>query len=137
MSFTKEDLLKLATVRTESVKLECLKGTSLEDMDFLLKEMTISQNNKYLEFVQSEDSAGAIKFACSSVMINPTYFTDEEIYNLNGLGNQITNEIFNKIPTIGMSNAEKEEFLEKIKKYLENQNEEKIEIIKEDKKKKL
>jgi hypothetical protein len=115
---TRQDLLKLTTVRTESVKLECLKNTELKDMKFLLKEMNIAQNTEYNDIRLSSADVSFDKcqrYACSAVMVDPLFFTEEEFENMNGLGKVIMDEIFVKIPTIGMSVKEKKEYTKRVK----------------------
>lgn len=107
------ELLKIATVRTETIKLDCLANTNLKDMEFTLKEMTIRENREYRELarnVKDNDISEIQKFACKKVMVNPEFFTDEEYENMNGIGEAIVNEIFYKIPTIGMTQSQKEQY---------------------------
>ena len=110
------DLLKLLTVRTETIKLDCLKNTNMKDAEFTLKEMNIAQNKEYNEILRSggdDRFDKCMKYACKEVMVEPTFFTDEEIENMNGIGNAIMEEIFNKIPTIGMTAKEKKTFIKR------------------------
>lgn len=115
---TRADLLKLLTVRTETIKLDCLKNTNMKNMEFQLKEMTINQNKKYSEILKDANKKGGfdecIKYACKSVMIEPTFFTDKELENLNTLGKVIMDEIFYKIPTIGMTESEKDDYKKRV-----------------------
>jgi len=127
---TRKDLLNLLTVRTETIKLDCLKNTNLKDMEldclkntnlkdmeFQLKEMNIAQTKGYHEIQKSgeEDSYDkCMKYACNEVMVDPLFFTDEEFENLNGFGSSIMFEIFTKIPTIGMTVKEKKDYDKKV-----------------------
>ena len=43
-------------------------------------------------------------------MIEPTFFTDEELKNISQTGFSILTEIYMKVPTIGMSDEQKEEY---------------------------
>lgn len=126
MSNSRQDLLNLLTVKSETIKLDCLKNTNLKDMEFTLKEMSISQHRKYREIISDTKDKDRFNksmiIACRSVLVEPEFFTDEELENMNGIGELIINEIFTKIPTIGMSEKEKEKYHENIKKVAENMN---------------
>jgi len=128
MKNTRVDLLKLLTVRTETVKLDCLKSTNFKDMEFQLKEMNIAQNKEYNEILRSESKDDrfdkCMKYACKAVMIEPSFFTDDELKNLNGIGKVIMDEIFQKIPTIGMTAKEKKHYHAKIVELAKKQVEE-------------
>jgi len=121
----KKDLLALLTVRTEIVKMECLKGTDFEDTEFQFKEMNIAQNQKHREILSDKNNVNRVNDsmveACRAVMIEPKFFTDKELENLNGLGEVIMNEIIMKIPTIGMSAKEKKEYLKKVEEFAKKQ----------------
>jgi len=115
MNMTKKDLLSLSTVRTESVKLDCLKNTNFKDKEFLLKEMNITENKEYNEILKSEDGfEKCVVYACKSVMVEPSFFTPKEFETIGGIGKAIMNEIFTKIPTIGMTAKEKKHYHAKI-----------------------
>jgi len=136
-----KELLKLITVRIETVKLECLKNTDFKDTEFQLKEINIAQNQKYREILsdRSEDDwlTKSIAEACRAVMVEPKFFTDKELENLNGIGEAIMNEIFMKIPTIGMNAKEKKHYLKKVeelaKKQIKDQSEDEDEVTEEKK----
>lgn len=137
MNNQRRDLLKLLTVKTETVKLDCLKGTNFEDMEFQLKEMTITQNKEYNEIMRSESKKDrfdkCMMYACKAVMIEPSFFTDDELENMNGVGKAIMDEIFLKIPTIGMTAKEKKYYHAKIEELAEKQVEKEDEVTKEKK----
>jgi len=118
MNGTRKDLLKLLTVKTEIVKLECLKNTNFKDMEFQLREMTIAQNKEYREILSDESDDDrfdkSMKYSCSAVMVEPEFFTDDELESLGKEGEALMNEIFFKIPTIGMSAKEKKHFKKKM-----------------------
>jgi len=139
MLMTKENLLKLATVRTEVVKLECLKNTNMKDMEFQLIEMTIAQNKEYNEILKTGADASFDKcrdYACNAVMVEPSFFTEEELKTTNGFGKAIIDEIFMKIPTIGMSAKEKKEYTKKVEEFAKKQVPEQTKEEKEEKEEK-
>lgn len=118
------DLLKLLTVRTETIKLECLKNTNVKDIEFTLKEMNIAQNKKYNEILKSggdDRFDKCMEYACREAMIEPTFFTDEEFKKMNGIGKSIMDEIFMKIPTIGMTAKEKKDYHKKVAEIVKKQ----------------
>jgi len=73
-----------------------------------------------------------IKFACKKVMVEPAFFSDDEVEALNGIGENIMNEIFFYIPTIGLTQKEKEDYREKVLKLASQQVE--VESISEEEK---
>ena len=131
MKKSRKDLLEILTVRTETIKLDCLQNTNLKDMDFLLKEMNLAQSKKYQEILNDKEDKDrfdkCMKYACREVMIEPSFFTDEEIQNMNGLGKVMMDEIFTKIPTIGMSENEKKTYFSKVQELSKKQSEKKDE----------
>lgn len=129
----RDELLKLVTVKTEDMKLDCLQNTALKDMTFKVKEMTIAENKEYRKLIadkKDDDLTEAMKFACGKVMIDPLFFTDDEFESMNGIGEAIINEIFFKIPTIGLDEEQKEEYRKKVIEFAKNQmeNESKSEV---------
>ncbi|WP_418186732.1 hypothetical protein [Aliarcobacter lanthieri] len=120
------DLIKLATVSTENIKLECLKGTKLENKEFKIRQLTIDESEEYLKILNNNpNNKKAIYFALKHSMIEPTFFKEEDLKNLNATGKMIIDEVFNYIPLIGLSEDEKEEYYKKmteaVKEVLENQ----------------
>jgi len=133
-----QDILKLTTVRSEKIKLDCLKGTNLKDKEFLLQEMNITQNKGYNEILHDGNDDDRfdklIKYACNAVMIEPTFFKDDEIEKMNGFGKVIMDEIFNKIPTIGMTVKEKKDYQKRLDAFAKKQDDEKLDEVDEEKK---
>ena len=118
------DLLKLLTVRTETIRLDCLKNTNMKDMEFTLKEMNIAQNKEYNEILNSGSDDRfdeCMKYACKEVMIEPAFFTDEELEDMNSIGKSIIEEIFHKIPTIGMTVKEKKDYHKRVAEIVKKQ----------------
>lgn len=110
MSISREQLLKVLTVKTEVFELESLKFLGLEDSEVTLKELTMSETKEYNKIKENKTLDEALLYACRCSMIEPPFFTDEELKVLNKEAQYIINDVSNKIPLIGKSEEEKEKY---------------------------
>lgn len=140
----REDLIILTTVKSEMIKLDCLKDTELEEFEFKIRQLSVEESENYLDILEEKKKENislkelnaidnkAIDFAVSRAMVEPTYFTKEEKQNMNGIGNAIIQEIFHKIPLIGMNKKQKEKYYKTIAEIEQNIIDKNIEKIKAD-----
>ncbi len=130
----REDLLKALTVKTESFELESLKALGFQDAKVTLRELTISQTKEFNKLATTTNGDEAFIYACRQSMIEPEFFTEEELKTLNKEANTIINEVLRLMPLIGKSPEEKEKYNQLIEKI--TKEEEKQELSKEDLEKK-
>ena len=107
---TRDEFLKAITVKKEKITLE-----TFDNKEITIRAMTINEAEeidairKKVIKGESTDKELIIE-TCRKVMIEPTFFTDEELNNISQTGFTILTEIYMKVPTIGMSDEQKEEY---------------------------
>ena len=107
---TRDEFLKAITVKKEKITLE-----TFDNKEITIRAMTINEADEIDEIRkkvikgESTDKELIIE-TCRKVMIEPTFFTDEELKNISQTGFSILTEIYMKVPTIGMSDEQKEEY---------------------------
>lgn len=110
MKLDRNELLKQITV-----KQEVFEVPSWNNAEVTMRQLTIAETTKYIQMIKDKKPIeDAIKYACQCSMIEPKFFTDEELKNLNQEGIMGINEIFANIPTIGKSKEEKEKILNQL-----------------------
>ena len=115
----RNEFLKAITVKHEEIEL-----ASLNNAKVTIKEPTIAESQK-IEAVRQKVLKGEatnedlIIEACRCAMVKPAYFTDEELKNLSLSGMGIFTEIYMKLPKIGMTQEQKDEY---DKRLIENFN---------------
>lgn len=105
----RSEFLKAVTVKHETIKLESI------EMEVTIKEPTITESQK-IESVRQKVLSGAatnqdlIIEACRYAMVEPEFFTDDELANISATGMGILTEIYMRLPEIGMSEKQKEDY---------------------------
>lgn len=119
MAISKEQLLKLASVRQQSFKVP-----SLENAEILMRELTVAESTKINEMSMEKKSIQDIIFyACKCSCVEPEFFTDEELQQLGAVGNQAIMEIYMEIPLIGKNEDDRLKYRETLDKNLKKQKE--------------
>lgn len=107
---TRDEFLKAITVKKEKITLE-----TFDNKEITIRAMTINEAEE-IEAIRKKVIKGEatdkelIIETCRKVMIEPTFLTDEELKNISQRGFSILTEIYMKVPTIGMSDEQKEEY---------------------------
>lgn len=110
MKLDRNELLKQITV-----KQEVFEVPSWNNAEVTMRQLTIAETTKYIQMIKDKKPIeDAIKYACQCSMIEPEFFSDEELKNLNQEGIMGINEIFANIPTIGKTKEEKEKILNQL-----------------------
>ena len=114
-----EEVTKRACIKQEVFKVLSWDG------EVIVRQLTIEEN----EQAQKLKKNGATEqdmfyFLAKCTMVEPTFFTDEALKNLNINGRNGLMEIVANIPLIGMTDLEKEKYYEKINNTLETPKEE-------------
>jgi len=117
-------------VQEETFKPKCLNGEEIK-----MRELNLAQNLHFRELLFEKKDKEAMYFALKCAMIEPEFFKDEELKNLNATGEALLYELYMYLPVLGKSQLEKDKYYENIKKEAEHiiQDEE----IKEDARKEL
>lgn len=119
MAISKEQLLKLASVRQQVFKVP-----SLENAEILMRELTVAESTKINEMSMEKKSIQDIIFyACKCSCVEPEFFTDEELQQLGAVGNQAIMEIYMEIPLIGKNEDDRTKYRETLDKNLKKQKE--------------
>ena len=107
---TRDEFLKAITVKKEKITLK-----TFDNKEITIRAMTINEAEE-IDAIRKKVIKGEatdkelIIETCRKVMIEPTFFTDEELNNISQTGFTILTEIYMKVPTIGMSDEQKEEY---------------------------
>lgn len=107
---TRDELLKAVTVKQEKITLE-----TFDNKEITIRAMTINEADEIDEIRKKVIKGEAtdkdlIIETCRKVMIEPSFFTDEELKNISQKGFTILTEIYMKVPTIGMTDEQKEDY---------------------------
>lgn len=100
-----------------------------EEVEIKIRELTISENQQFREILQDETKTqnDAMFYAVKCAMIEPKFFSDEELEKVNVVGFNLIREVFEEIPFIGKTKKEREihikHIAELMKKSEENQEE--------------
>lgn len=122
----RDQLLQKLTVKSEVFELESFKNLGLENANVRLKELTISETKEFNNKLKSKNQDEAFLYACSCSMVEPTFFTDEELKGLNNQALTIVNEVISLIPIIGKTEEEKKKYYEIINEVAESENKEQL-----------
>lgn len=119
MAISKEQLLKLASVRQQVFKVP-----SLENAEILMRELTVAESTKINEMsIEKKSIQDIIFYACKCSCVEPEFFTDEELQQLGAVGNQAIMEIYMEIPLIGKNEDDRAKYRETLDKNLKKQKE--------------
>lgn len=121
MAISRKDFLKILTVKTEEIEVESLGGAKV-----LIKELTIAETKEFNNIARdtTKKQNEAAYYACKCCMVEPAYFTDEELKTLNKEAEAVIMEIYSKIPLIGKTKEEKEKYYKMIEKIMSNETKE-------------
>lgn len=133
MAISKEQLLKLASVRQQTFKVP-----SLENAEILMRELTIAEATKINEMsTEKKPIKDIILYACKCSCVEPEFFTDEELEQLGALGNQAIMEIYSEIPLVGKNEEDRAKYQKVLEKNIQSlQEKEKPTKEEEEKKRK-
>ena len=127
-----KNLLASCFIKEEKFKPKALGGNT----EITIRELSIDETEKYLNILQEENQKDAIRYAVKCSMVEPKFFSDEELKKINATGQALIIEVFNEIPLIGKTKKEREDYFQKIKTITENQITESAEEVEEKEQKK-
>lgn len=122
----RQDLISRLTVKTETFELESLKSLGLEDAKATLKELTIAETKEFNNKLREKGQDEAFLYACRCSMIEPAFFTDEELKTFSNHVTVIMNEIITFIPLIGKTQEEKAKYKELMEKVAKSEDREEL-----------
>lgn len=122
-----KNLLSQCFIREEKFKPNILDGK----IEITLRELKISENQKFREILLDETKTqdDAVFYAVSCSMVEPKFFTEKELEELNTTGFNLIKEIFEEIPLIGKTTKERDEYKETIKRIIEQSQKNKEEVL--------
>ena len=112
-----KNLLQNCFIKEGTFKSEVLNGTKLK-----IKQLTVKEQFEY-EKINRENPTDynvAVKYAVKCSMVEPSFFTDDELEKINKVGFDLINEVFGEIPLIGKSLKERKEYFEMLDEYFKN-----------------
>ena len=117
-------------IKEEVIKPQLLGGKK----EITIRQLTVDEATKVQKLMAEGNQKEAVHYSVKCSMVEPTFFTDEELEKLNTIGQALIFEIYSEIPVIGRTKKEKEDY----KKQLETQLNDAVEKIesKEDAEKK-
>lgn len=122
----RQDLISRLTVKTETFELESLKSLGLEDAKATLKELTIAETKEFNNKLREKGQDEAFLYACRCSMVEPVFFTDEELKTFSNHVTVIMNEIITLIPLIGKTQEEKAKYKELMEKVAKSEDREEL-----------
>lgn len=114
-----KNILDMCLVKKGTFKPLSLGG----DIEVTIRELTISETQEFMRKREEETQQEAINYAVSCSMIEPTFFTPEQLKELNSVGFSLINEIFSEIAVIGKTKKERTEYFEKLEKLIKEKAE--------------
>lgn len=114
MQLTRDDFLKTLTVQTETVQLETMNGAEVVIRDLTMQE---DEEVKKLQLkVRNNEIEGleVVKQVCKFALVEPKFFTDEELEKLNKKATPVLFEIYLRVQEIGLTQEQREAFRENL-----------------------
>lgn len=108
----KSDLLAMCLTQTSVFK------SSLGEIK--LRQLTIAESEEVLKIQQNSEKTmkDVIFHTLKCAMVEPEFFTEEELNMLGKKGQEFIYEVFNEVPMIGMTDEEKEDYSKKVEEFL-------------------
>jgi len=114
MQLTKDDFLKTLTVQTETVQLDTMGGAEIVIRDLTMQE---DEDIKKLQAKVRDnevDGLEVLKQVCKYALVQPQFFTDEELKQLNKKATPVLWEIYLRVQEIGLTEEQRVTFRENL-----------------------
>ncbi len=108
------NILASCMVQEETFKPKCLDGAEIK-----MRELNLAQNLHFRELLSQKQDKKAMYFALECAMIEPKFFSEDELKNINATGEALIYELYMYLPILGKSQNEKDTYYENIKKEAE------------------
>ena len=124
-----KNLLSQCFIKEGKFKPKTLGG----ETEIKIRELTISENQEFRKILRDESKLenDAMFYAVKCAMVEPKFFSDEEVEKLNVVGFNLIREVFEEIPLIGKTKKEREEYIKTIEKIIKQSQENQEEISEE------
>ncbi len=109
-----KNILDLCLIKRGTFKPLALGG----DIEITIRELTISETQEFMRKREEGTQQDAINYAVSCSMVEPTFFTEEQLKDLNAVGFSLIQEIFSEIAVIGKTKKERAEHFAKLEKII-------------------
>ncbi len=116
MKQSRDDLLSSCFVKQATIKPVTLGGKEIT-----IRELTIAESREHARLLDEVSDKEAIYYAVKCAMVNPTFFTDDELKSLTIIGENLINEVYMEIPLIGKTKAQREAYFKEIVTFSENE----------------
>jgi len=111
---TKQDLLKACTLQTTTFK------SSLGEIKIRQLSITESKDLSKIQNDPTKDVFDVMVFTLSKAMVEPQFFTNEELEKLGKKGQDFMYEVFEQVPLIGMTENEIAEYKKRVEEYVKS-----------------
>lgn len=122
----RQDLINRLTVKTETFELKSIKSLGLEDAKATLKELTIAETKEFNNKLREKGQDEAFLYACRCSMVEPAFFTDDQLKTFSNYATVIINEVITLIPLIGKTQEEKAKYKELMEKVAKSEDREEL-----------
>lgn len=123
-----KNILSNCFIKESKIKPEVLGGK----LEITIRQLTAGEGLE-LEDIRRDPSSAqddVVFYAVKCAMVEPTFFTDDELKKLNTTGRNLIYEIYGELPLIGKTKKEREEYLQRLedlaKKIEENKEKESL-----------
>lgn len=88
----------------------------IPDLKVTIKQPTVKEHSDYEKMMAESPTnpTDAIYFAVQNAMVEPAFFTADELLKLSKTGQNFLFEVFGEIPIIGKTQKEREEYQKKM-----------------------
>lgn len=93
--------------------------------EITIRELTVFENAEHRKLLDDKNVKDevAINYAVKCSMVDPIFFSDEELKQLSQQGQFLINEIYMEIPLIGKTKEEREAYFKAIQEHAQNNDE--------------
>jgi len=119
-----KNVLSKCFIKEEEIYPEALGGKT----PIKIRQLTAGEGIEYQAILRDKEKVtqDAVNYAVECAMVEPKFFTEKELKNLNITGKRLIDEIHYRIPTIGMTEQEKKAHEKKILDFLETKKDEEV-----------
>lgn len=129
-----KNLFSQCFIKKGTIKPISLGGES----EISIRELNINEVSEFRKIISDESATqnDAMFYAVKCAMVEPEFFSDEQLKELNATGLALIQEVFNEIPLIGKTKKEREKYFKTIEDLAKKSQETTTENLEESEEKK-
>ncbi len=107
-----------------------------EKVELTIRQLTIAETQEFKEILKDENKTqkDAVYYAVKCAMVEPPFFSDEELKKLNVVGENLIFEVYGELPLIGKNKKERETYQKQIQELVQEASPEAVSEEEEEKK---